>query len=120
MTTLNESNFDFLATMGNILKEFNKNENVELEEINLGAYGDELTIDVYFKNSDTARDDFFNFFESIGYMVSEVDGCTDEDYYDSEDYPNGAIVIPECATLYFFAEVKEVVYRLTYWDLQSK
>ena len=117
---ITENSFDFLATMGNILKFFNKNENVVIDSYKLNDYGENLEIGVYFKNSETARQDFFGFFESIGYAMTEVQGCTDEDYYDIEDYPNGAMIIPEYVKMWFNSEVEEVVYKIEQWDLQSK
>jgi hypothetical protein len=118
--TLRTNNFDFLATVGSILKDFSNNSNIELEEFKVNDYCDEITVNAYFINSDTARQDFFGFFESIGYTVSEKDGCTDKDFYDEEDYPNGAIIIPEYVELKFYSEVKEVVYNMQYWEVKAK
>ena len=117
---ITNKSFEFMATMGGILKFFNKNENVIIESYKLNDYGENLEIEVYFNNSKTARQDFFGFFESIGYTMTEVQGCTNEDYYDTEDYPDGAIVIPEYVKMWFNAEVEEVVYQIEQWDLQSK
>lgn len=114
------NNFDFLATIGNILKDFSKNNNIELEELKVDDCCEEITVNAYFINSDTARKDFFGFFEKIGYTVSEKDGCTDKDFYDEKDYPNGAIIIPEYVELKFYSEVKEVVYNMQYWEVKAK
>lgn len=115
-----ENSFDFLATVGNILKFFNKNENVIIDSYKLNDYGENLEIEVYFKNNKTARQDFFGFFKSISYTITEVQGCSEEDYYDIEDYPNGAVVIPEQVKMWFNSGVDEVVYQIEQWDLQSK
>ncbi len=120
MTTLNNKNFEFMATISGILKYFNNNANVVIENLKLNDYCDSITLDVYFANSETARKDFFGFFESIGYETNEINGCVDEDYYDIEDYPDGAIVIPEFVTLEFNSEVEEVIYRMKSWDIKAK
>ena len=115
-----ENSFEFIATVGGILKFFNKNENVIINSYKLNDFGENLEIEVYFNNNKTARKDFFGFFESIGYMMTEVQGCTDEDYYDTEDYPNGATIIPEYVKMWFNSGIDEVVYEIEQWDLQSK
>ena len=119
MATLRTNNFDFLATIGNILNDFNNNPNVELEDIKLNDYCDIITVNVYFNNDETARKDFFGFFESIGYTVTNIDGYTNENYYDLEEYPNGATVIPEVVTLKFYSEVDEVVYDMKHWNIKA-
>jgi len=120
MSTLRESNFEFMATMGNILKTFNSNPNVEMENFKMDDYCDSISLDVHFKNDETARKDFFGFFESIGYTITEAHFCTNEDFYDAEEYPNGAVIIPQYVNLTFNAEIDEVVYEMIYWDIKAK
>ncbi len=121
MTTLRNANFEFMATIGNILKTLNNNHNVEMENFKMNdEYCDNISLDVHFKNGETARNDFFGFFNSIGYTITEAYGRTNEDYYDEEDYPNGATVIPEVVNLTFNAEIDEVVYEMKYWEVRAK
>lgn len=120
MATLRESNLKFMATVGDILRYFNYNPNIEMENLKINDSCDIITLNVYFTNTETARKDFFKFFEHIGYTITEIEGRTDEDYYNSKDYPNGAVIVPEYVTLEFFAEVDEVVYKMESWSLQAK
>lgn len=120
MCTLKENNLKFMATVGDILRYLNYNQNIEMENLKINEYCDIITLDIYFTNNKTARKDFFNFFEHIGYTTTEVKGRIDEDYYNPEDYPNGAVIVPEHITLEFSAGIDEVVYEMKSWSLQAK
>lgn len=119
MSTLRENNFGFISTVASILKNFNNNSNIEIENFKVNDYCDTITVNVYFKNSDTARSDFFDFFKGIDYTMTENYGLKDEDYYNEEDYPNGATVIPDYVKLWFTEGVDEVCYSYESFEVKA-